>query len=132
MIKIYRYNEYKNTVKINIPSGRTYGTLILDQGNAATKECPTARVSTPFWQQAIENTQLFKSGIIKCVQTIKDSSDEDLPKAIGDRTPIPSVDSLDKAVDYLASHYGIAVKTRLQAFKEAKRVGISFPNLPTD
>lgn len=132
MIKIYKYNAYKNNVRLTIPSGRVTGTLIFDQGNVATKECPTARVSSLFWQQAIESTNLFKEGVIRVVQTIKDNSDEDLPKAKDERTPITSVDSLDKAVDYLATNYGVQVKTRLQAFKEAKKFGIAFPNLPTD
>ena len=47
MIKIYRYNQLRNTVKIDICSkGGLRGTLVFDQGNVFTKEFPTVQVRT--------------------------------------------------------------------------------------
>lgn len=131
MTKIYRYNEYKNTVQIKIYSGKIYGTLIFDHGNAAAKIFPTVTVKTKFWQQAIEESKLYKDGIIKCVQSIVDGSQEDRPEKKDEEKlqEIAEVDTLEKAVDYLANNYQIQVKTKMQARREARNVGISFPNL---
>ena len=78
MIKIYKYNQLRNTVKIDICSkGGLRGTLVFDQGNVFTKEFPTVQVRSLFWQQAIEDSKLCKTGMIKLVQTIKEESDEE-------------------------------------------------------
>ena len=75
MIKIYRYNQLRNTVKIDICSnGGLRGTLVFDQGNVFTKEFPTVQVRTEYWQQVIEDSKLFKDGVIKLVQTIREDS----------------------------------------------------------
>lgn len=131
MIKIYRYNQLRNTVKIDLYSkGGLGGTLVFDQGNVFTKEFPTVQVRTEFWQQAIEDSKLFKTGMIKLVQTIKEESDEDESPA--DRESykiIEEVDSVEKGIDYLASHFGVVAKTRVKVINEARKHGVDFPNM---
>ena len=130
MIKIYRYNQLRNTVKIDICSnGGLRGTLVFDQGNVFTKEFPTVQVRTTFWQQVIEDSKLFKDGVIRLVQTIKEDSVLN-PNILPDKLKeIEDVTTVEQAIDYLASEYGVVAKTKLQAINEAHKHGIDFPNL---
>ena len=130
MIKIYRYNQLRNTVKIDICSnGGLRGTLVFDQGNVFTKEFPTVQVRTAFWQQVIEDSKLFKDGVIKLVQTIKEDSVLN-PNILPDKLKeIEDVTTVEQAIDYLASEYGVVAKTKLKAINEAHKYGIDFPNL---
>ena len=130
MIQIYRYNQLRNTVKIDICSnGGLRGTLVFDQGNVFTKEFPTVQVRTAFWQQVIEDSKLFKDGVIKLVQTIKEDSVLN-PNILPDKLKeIEDVTTVEQAIDYLASEYGVVAKTKLKAINEAHKHGIDFPNL---
>ena len=116
MIKIYRYNQLRNTVKIDICSnGGLRGTLVFDQGNVFTKEFPTVQVRTAFWQQVIEDSKLFKDGVIKLVQTIREDSVLN-PNILPDKLKeIEDVTTVEQAIDYLASEYGVVAKTKLKA-----------------
>ena len=130
MIKIYRYNQLRNTAKIDSCSnGGLRGTLVFDQGNVFTKEFPTVQVRTAFWQQVIEDSKLFKDGVIKLVQTIKEDSVLN-PNVLPDKLKeIEDVTTVEQAIDYLASEYGVVAKTKLKAINEAHKHGIDFPNL---
>ena len=130
MIKIYRYNQLRNTVKIAICSkGGLRGTLVFDQGNVFTKEFPTVQVRTAFWQQVIEDSKLFKDGVIKLVQTIKEDSVLN-PNILPDKLKeIEDVTTVEQAIDYLASEFGVVAKTKLKAINEAHKHGVDFPNL---
>ena len=130
MIKIYRYNQLRNTVKIDICSkGGLRGTLVFNQGNVFTKEFPTVQVRTEYWQQVIEDSKLFKDGVIKLVQTIKEDSVLN-PNILPDKLKeIEDVTTVEQAIDYLASEYGVVAKTKLKAINEAHKHGIDFPNL---
>lgn len=130
MIKIYKYNQLRNTVKIDICSkGGLRGTLVFDQGNVFTKEFPTVQVRSLFWQQAIEDSKLCKTGMIKLVQTIKEESDEEEKPIQEEYKVIEEVDSVEKAIDYLASNFGVVAKTRVRVINEAHKHGVDFPNM---
>ena len=130
MIKIYKYNQLRNTVKIDICSkGGLRGTLVFDQGNVFTKEFPTVQVRSLFWQQAIEDSKLCKTGMIKLVQTIKEESDEEEKPIQEEYKVIEEVDSVEKGIDYLASNFGVVAKTRVKVINEAHKHGVDFPNM---
>lgn len=132
MIKIYKYNQLRNTVKIDICSrGGLRGTLVFDQGNVFTKDFPTVQVRTAFWQQAIEDSKLFKDGMIKLIQTIKEDEDYEEQKSVLPDTykVIEEVDSVEKAIDYLAKNFGVVAKTRVRVINEAHKHGVDFPNM---
>ena len=119
MIKIYRYNQLRNTVKIDICSnGGLRGTLVFDQGNVFTKEFPTVQVRTAFWQQVIEDSKLFKDDSVLNPNILPDKLKE-----------VEDVTTVEQAIDYLASEYGVVAKTKLKAINEAHKHGIDFPNL---
>ena len=42
---------------------------------------------------------------------------------------IEDVTTVEQAIDYLASEYGVVAKTKLKAINEAHKHGIDFPNL---
>lgn len=140
MKKIYRYNELRNTVKIDItaPGGMT-GTLLFDNGNVATREYPTVIVGSKFWQIVIDDT-LVKSGRAKCIQIIVEDSDKEeniemlrqKREKKESHKAIEEIESLEQAMDYLANNYGVAVKTIGEARTKAAERNISFPNLKSN
>ena len=87
------------------------------------------QVRTAFWQQVIEDSKLFKDGVIKLVQTIKEDSVLN-PNILPDKLKeIEDVTTVEQAIDYLASEFGVVAKTKLKAINEAHKHGIDFPNL---
>ena len=129
MIKIYRYNQYKNHVEIMLSApGGMRGKPIFDNGNVATRVMPTVSVSSAFWQQVIEDSDLVKGGYVSCIQVIKDDEDE-VKKPEVEYTPIEDVTTLSQAVDYVADNYGEKAHTINEALKVAHKNGVDFPNL---
>lgn len=128
MIKIYRYNQPKGYVRVQLTSpGGVKCFVAFENGNPGTKECPTCSIKDSFWQMVMDDT-LCKRGIAKCVQIIgeDESNPYDTPvtyKAVNE------VDTLEKAIDYVAREYGVIAKTRVKALNEAHKHGIDFPNL---
>lgn len=134
MIKIYRYNEYKNHAEVMIrTAGGALGKLIFDNGNVATRTLPTARVTSEFWQQAIEESRYFKNRHISCVQTIKEddgAKGEEPPSHENENyVAVGDVVSLQQAVDFIADNYREKAHTINEALKIAHSHGVDFPNL---
>lgn len=127
MIKIYRYNQYKNTVKLIIKApGGMSGTLVFDNGNCATRVFPTVSVRSEFWQQVIDNSDLVKGGYVSCIQKIDDASDVQKSEEYENVT---SVETLAQAVDYLANNFGEKARTKAESIRIAHKYGKDFPNL---
>ena len=128
MIKIYRYNQPKGYVRVQLTSpGNVKCFIAFENGNPGTKECPTCSIRDPFWQMVMEDT-LCKKGVAKLVQTITEDegANFDAPKRY---KVVENIDSLEKAIDYIAREYGVVAKTKLKAINEAHKHGIDFPNL---
>ena len=120
MIKIYRYNQFKNTVMLTLRApGGMMGRLVFDNGNVATRILPTVRVASEFWQQVIDESNL---------QEIKEDSDETVTQAVTYNN-IESVTSLQQAMDYCADTYGEKARTINEALNIAHQHGDDFPNL---
>ena len=129
MIKIYRYNQFKNTVMLTLRApGGMMGRLVFDNGNVATRILPTVRVASEFWQQVIDESNLVKDGMITCIQEIKEDSDETVTQAVTYNN-IESVTSLQQALDYCADTYGEKARTINEALNIAHQHGDDFPNL---
>lgn len=128
MVKIYRYNQYKNHVEVGIyaPGGMS-GKLIFDNGNAAMKVMPTVSVSSEFWQQVIDESKLVREGFVTCVQVIKDEDTVETTEQ--EYREVEDIDSLQQAVDYLADNYGEKARTINEALKLAHQHGEDFPKL---
>lgn len=131
MIKIYRYNQLRNTVKLDIISkGGVRGTLVFDEGNVLAKDFPTVTVKTEFWQEVIEGSKLFKSGLIKLVQTIKDDGEDTAQDSQeGEFKEEPDITTPQQAIEYVANNFGERAMNRNMAVGIAKKHGVKFPNL---
>ena len=129
MIKIYRYNQFKNTVMLPLRApGGMMGRLVFDNGNVATRILPTVRVASEFWQQVIDESNLVKDGMITCIQEIKEDSDETVTQNVTYNN-IESVTSLQQAMDYCADTYEEKARTINEALNIAHQHGDDFPNL---
>lgn len=130
MIKIYRYNQLRNTVKLDIISkGGVRGTLVFDEGNVLAKDFPTVTVKTEFWQEVIEGSKLFKSGLIKLVQTIDDGESAVHESQEGEFKEEPDITTPQQAIEYVANNFGERAMNRNMAVGIAKKHGVKFPNL---
>lgn len=131
MIKIYRYNQLRNTVKLDIISkGGVRGTLVFDEGNVLAKDFPTVTVKTEFWQEVIEGSKLFKSGLIKLVQTIKDDGEDTAQDSQeSEFKEEPDITTPQQAIEYVANNFGERAMNRNMAVGIAKKHGVKFPNL---
>ena len=128
MIKIYRYNQPKGYVRVQLVSnGGVKCFVAFENGNPGTKECPTCSIRNPFWQMVMEDT-LCKRGIAKLVQTITEDEEKSLDMPV-QFTNVEDVDTLEKAIDYCAREWQVVVKTRQRAINEAHKHGVDFPNL---
>lgn len=129
MIKIYRYNQFKNHVEVGLraPGGMS-GKLIFDNGNVATKVMPTVRIVSPFWQQVLEESNLMKEGYVSLVQVINDEEDDE-SKPQTSYNNVEEVTSLQQAIDYVADNYSEVARTINEALKIAHQHGEDFPNL---
>lgn len=127
MIKVYRYNQYKNTVKLIIKApGGMSGTLLFDNGNSATKVFPSVTVHSEFWQQVIDESDLVKKGYVSCIQVIKEDTDAKEEEKYNE---VAEVETLAQAVDYVANHYGEKATTKAAAIRIAHKHGDDFVNL---
>lgn len=130
MTKIYRYNQLRNTVKLDIISkGGVRGTLIFDEGNVLAKDFPTVTVKTEFWQEVIEGSKLFKNGVIKLVQTIDDGESAVQESQEGEFKEEPDITTPQQAIEYVANNFGERAMNRNMAVGIAKKHGVKFPNL---
>ncbi len=131
MIKIYRWNEYKNHAEVIMRApGGCAGKLIFENGNTALRVLPTVRVASEFWQQIIESSNYYKRGFIQCVQTFNDeetNGEEDTTQE--NYNPVEDVVSLQQAVDFIADNYEEKAHTINEALKIAHSHGVDFPNL---
>lgn len=128
MIKIYRYNQPKGYVRVQLVSeGGVKCFIAFENGNPGTKECPTCSIRDPFWQMVIEES-LCKRGIAKLVQTITEDETPLLDSPVKYKA-VEDVDSLEKAIDYCAREFEKVVKSKVQALNTAHKNGVDFPNL---
>lgn len=131
MRKIYRYNRPMGYVKLPLVSpGNVRAFAQFDSGNPMTGECPTFATSDKFWQMVMEENYVSR-GVVSLIQTIPEEGDEVQETKLrrGRLKNVDSVDTLEKAVDYLANNHNLQVKTKTEACIEARKLGISFPNL---
>lgn len=99
-------------------------------GNVIANVAPTFTTENQFYQKVLEDSDLFKNGIIKVYKTIK-TAEDDKPKEdpVPQTDPIEEVKTIADAIDYIADKYGKKLTSSTQVKAFAKEQGISFPNL---
>lgn len=129
--KIYKLNQKKNIAIFDLPvnGGKMTVTYTFKDGNQFMPNMPArCTLRDEFYQNLLEESDLFKRGIIKLERVIEDSKKEESNKK-PEKEQIDSITSPDQAIEYVYNTYGIVVKTAKQAAKIAAQKGVEFPNL---
>ena len=114
-----------------VSEGGVKAMVSFHQGNPMTRECPTASISDPFWQMVMEETYV-KRGMVSLIQSIPEESDKkEEPTTTKSKkyNEVPEVDTLEKAIDYMANEFAIQVTSISAAIRESRKLGVDFPNL---
>ena len=129
--KIYKLNQKKNSAIFNLSAndGKMQVTYTFKDGNQFMPNMPArCMLRNEFYQDLLEDSDLFKRGVIVLERTIEDS-----PKTTADNTPqkkqVEEITSPDQAIEYVFNTWGIVVKSGKQAVKIASQKGVEFPNL---
>jgi len=129
--KIYKLNQKKNIAIFDLPvnGGKMTVTYTFKDGNQFMPNMPArCTLRDEFYQNLLEESDLFKRGIVKLERVIEDSKKEEEKKK-PEKEQIDSITSPDQAIEYVYNTYGIVVKTAKQAAKIAAQKGVEFPNL---
>lgn len=133
-IKTYRYNALMNNVS-HVLTGKGGNTVRFDftHGNVLIKKQPELTLQNKYCQDLLEQSQLFKGGRVRLVQTIKDENNQDEKKAeTKTEKVISSVDDVtseDELIAYINKTYEKKFITVASALKFATSQDLSFPNL---
>lgn len=135
MIKTYRYNAMANNVS-HVLTGKGGNTVRFNftHGNVLIKKQPELTLQGKYYQDLLEDSDLFKGGRIRLVKTIKEDSDveEKVVKKTTTTTEtkaVADVTSEDELLAYVNETYGKEYVSVSAALKYATAQGVSFPNL---
>ena len=129
--KIYKLNQKKNVAIFDVPAndGKMMVTFTFKDGNQFMPNMPArCTLRNEFYQNLLESTQMFKSGVIKLERVLDENAKEAKKKEEPKKQQIDSITSPDQAIEYVFNTWGIVVKTGKQALKIATQKGVEFPN----
>lgn len=127
--KIYKLNQPKNTATFDL-TGKNGNRVryIFKDGNQLNRIPARCVLENEYCQWLLENSKLFKDGIIKLERTIGDEKPVEAPKTKTLKA-VDSVNTLEKAIEYIANTWAGKVTTIKQANNFAEKMGYCFPNL---
>ncbi len=128
--KVYKLNQPKNSASFTLTTnhGRMTVGYEFKGGNQTTMVAATCTLTNEFYQQLLENSTLFKNGIVKLERVFENKTD-------GKATNKPAVKQVEEitspeqAITYVFDTWGAVVKTAKEAVRVAKAKGVEFPNL---
>lgn len=103
-------------------------------GNTITKKLPELTLRGKYYQELLEASDLFKTGLVRCTRVIEEDSDkeeeveEEMPSEEKQVTEVPSVKTDAELIAYINENYGKDFRTVSSALKYAAKESISFPN----
>lgn len=148
MIKVYRYNENRNSVS-HILQGKNGVTVRynFERGNVITKQKPELVLKNEYAQNLLENSELFKSKVVTIIRSERTAEDDEKEKLAAqdnqnptptpEPTPantdnvisVPEVRSADELIAYVNEHYDKSFQTVTNAMKFATdKQHLHFPN----
>jgi hypothetical protein len=130
--KIYKLNQKRNIAIFDIPvnGGKMTVTYTFKDGNQFMPNMPArCTLRDPFYQDLLENNDLFKRGIIQLERVIDDDPKTAKAEEKPSKVQIDNITSPDQAIEYVFNTWGIVVKTAKQAVKIAYQKGVEFPNM---
>lgn len=126
--KIYKLMQRKNQVSFTLV-GKS-GNMVrfnFTQGNAAVNQPARLVLTNDYYQQLLEDCDLFKRGVIKIERIEGDNNTE--KEAAVKMEKVEEVKTAADAIEYVANNFGEAAKTKNEAKKIAALNGVEFPNL---
>lgn len=140
MIKTYRYNADRNTVS-HILQGKNGLTVRynFERGNVITKQKPELILKNKFAQDLLENSDIFKQGIVSLVSSIAEPSDvvDETPtvqtqKKQANTEEVKGIRTTDEVIAYVNERFDKECKSLATAMKHASKAGIIFPDYNPD
>ena len=128
--KIYKLMQRRNQVSFTL-IGKSGNQVRFNftQGNAAVGQPARLILTQEYYQQMLEDSDLFKRGLIK-VERVEE--DKKSAKKIEEKKEMKKVDEVKTAADaieYVANEFGEVAKTKAEAKRIAADKGVEFPNL---
>lgn len=144
MIKVYRYNDNRNSVS-HILQGKNGVTVRynFERGNVITKQKPELVLKNEYAQNLLESSELFKSGTVTLIRSERTAEDDEKDKLALQDTPeptptpvntdnvitVPEVRSADELIAYVNEHYDKSFRTVTNALDFAtNKQHLHFPN----
>ena len=129
--KIYKLNQKKNSAifQLSANDGKLVATYTFKDGNQFMPNMPArCMLHNEFYQDLLEQSDLFKRGLIVLERTIDDNAKAPAQKA-QQKQQVEEVTSPEQAIEYVFNEWAIVVKSGKQAVKIASQKGVEFPNL---
>ena len=129
--KIYKLNQKKNSAifQLTANDGKLTATYTFKDGNQFMPNMPArCMLRNEFYQDLLEQSDLFKRGLIVLERTIDDKAKAPAQKA-QQKQQVEEVTSPEQAIEYVFNEWAIVVKNGKQAVKIASQKGVEFPNL---
>ncbi len=129
--KIYKLNQKKNTASFPLSAneGKLVITYEFKDGNQFVPNKPArCTLRNKFYQDLLENSNLFKRGIVSLERTIDDEAKKGVEEK-KTKESVEQVTSPEEAISYVFDHWGVTVRSGKQAVKIASQKGVEFPNL---
>lgn len=137
MIKTYVYNEPKNNVShVLTGAGGNTVRFNFEHGNVITHKLPELTLRGKYYQELLENSEMFLSGVVRISHTVADDSDavEETPaaepaaKKQSQPEKVMNVRTTDEVIAYVNERFDKDCKTLSAAMKYAAKAGIIFPD----
>lgn len=127
MTKVYKLNmERNNATFILYGKGGNAVRYTFKDGNINSRQPARLSLTNEYYQQLLEDSEVFKKNIVAIDPTYKPAPKEEVKKVL---TPVKDVKSVAQAVEYCAEHFGEVVKSSKQAKACAEKNGFDFVNL---
>ena len=129
--KIYKLIQKKNIAIFDLPvnGGKMTVTYTFKDGNQFMPNMPArCTLRDEFYQNLLEDSDLFKRGIVKLERVIEDGKKATVKEG-PKKEQNEDITSPDQAIEYVFNTWGIVVKNGKQAAKIASQKGVEFPNL---
>lgn len=129
--KIYKLNQKKNSAifQLSANDGKLVATYTFKDGNQFMPNMPArCMLHNEFYQDLLEQSDLFIRGLIVLERTIEDNPKASAPKT-QQKQQVEEVTSPEQAIEYVFNEWAIVVKSGKQAVKIASQKGVEFPNL---
>ncbi len=137
MIKTYRYNKLQNNA-YHVLMGKSGNTVRYNfaNGNVLHRRYPELTLRNKYAQDLLEDSDIFKNGLVSLTQTVKEASDEEVvaeaktqkSEKKSDST-ITDVTTPDELLAYVNENYGKQYTQPSKALAFAAGRGMTFPNL---